>query len=403
MRARKVKHYIMQGITALLALSCVEEIELQDELKFEDAIVIEATLTNEMKKHRILISRTYEFGEDGPQPETQATVRVETGGQTYRFIEEEQPGVYLSESPFKAEAGVDYQLFVQTQDGRSYTTEETRLTQPSQIDNAYPQRQVNSIGNEVLSIFVESYDPTRQSNYYRYEYEETYKIIAPNWVTEEFIILEDEYGNELAEPGFVPRPIEERVCYNTVASNEIIQTATTDLDEDRVTGFSVRNIRVDDPILSHRYSILIRQYVQSLEAYTYYDLLNQLSGEGNVLAQIQPGFINSNIVSATNRNEKVLGFFEVASVTEKRIFFNYEDLFPGEDLPPYFINCRTSAPLIATISGTPLKDGIQAGIIEYYQDNVEAGPNEGPYLVVPTACGVCTELGQSEAPDFWED
>jgi hypothetical protein len=140
-----------------------------------------------------------------------------------------------------------------------------------------------------------------------------------------------------------------------------------------------------------------------LEAYTYYDLLNQLSGEGNVLAQIQPGFINSNIVSATNRNEKVLGFFEVASVTEKRIFFNYEDLFPGEDLPPYFINCRTSAPLIATISGTPLKDGIQAGIIEYYQDNVEAGPNEGPYLVVPTACGVCTELGQSEAPDFWED
>ena len=403
MRARNVKYYFMQGITALLALSCVEEIELQDELKFEDAIVIEATLTNEMKKHRILISRTYEFDEEGPQPEIQATVRVETGGQTYRFIEEEQPGVYLSENLFKAEAGVDYQLFVETQDGRSYTTDKTRLTKPSQIDNAYPQRQVNSIGNEILSIFVESFDPTRQSNYYRYEYEETYKIIAPFWVPEEFIILEDEFGNELATPGFVPRPIEERVCYNTVASNDIIQTSTTDLDEDRVTGFSVRNIRVDDPVISHRYSILIRQYVQSLEAYTYYDLLNQLSGEGNVLAQIQPGFINSNIVSATNRNEKVLGFFEVASVTEKRIFFTYEDLFPGEDLPPYFISCRTTAPLIATEAGTPLKDGIQAGLIEYYLDNVEAGPNEGPYLVVPTPCGVCTELGQSEVPDFWED
>ncbi len=394
---------MLPGMTGLLALSCVEEIEIKEQLTFEDAIVIEATLTNELKTHNILISRTYEFEEEGPQPETEATVSVQAGDQTYRFLEGEDPGVYKSEHEFKAQPGIDYRLFVRTQDGKSYETSPIRLTQDSEIDEAYPERQVNSIGNEVLSILVESYDPSRQSNYYRYEYEETYKIIAPNWVTEEFIILEDEYGNELAAPGFVPRPVEERVCYNTVASNEIIQTSTTDLDEDRVTRFSVRNINLDDPILSHRYSILIRQFVQSLEAYTYYDLLNQLSGEGNLLAQIQPGFINSNIYSMENRNEKVLGFFEVASVTEKRIFFNYEDLFPGEDLPPYFISCRTSAPLIATMAGTPLKDGIQAGIIEYYQDNVGAGPNEGPYLVVPTACGDCTQLGQSQAPDFWEE
>ena len=403
MRAGQVTYYLIPGMTGLLALSCVEEIEIKEQLTFEDAIVIEATLTNELKTHNILISRTYEFEEEGPQPETEATVSVQAGDQTYRFLEGEDPGVYKSEHEFKAQPGIDYRLFVRTQDGKSYETRPIRLTQASEIDEAYPQRQVNSIGNEVLSILVESFDPSRQSNYYRYEYEETYKIIAPNWVTEEFIILEDEYGNELAAPGFVPRPVEERVCYNTVASNEIIQTSTTDLDEDRVTRFSVRNINPDDPILSHRYSILIRQFVQSLEAYTYYDLLNQLSGEGNLLAQIQPGFINSNIYSMENRNEKVLGFFEVASVTEKRIFFNYEDLFPGEDLPPYFISCRTSAPLIATMAGTPLKDGIQAGIIEYYQDNVGAGPNEGPYLVVPTACGDCTQLGQSQAPDFWEE
>ncbi len=403
MRAGQVTYYLIPGMTGLLALSCVEEIEIKEQLTFEDAIVIEATLTNELKTHNILISRTYEFEEEGPQPETEATVSVQAGDQTYRFLEGEDPGVYKSEHEFKAQPGIDYRLFVRTQDGKSYETSPIRLTQDSEIDEAYPERQVNSIGNEVLSILVESYDPSRQSNYYRYEYEETYKIIAPNWVTEEFIILEDEYGNELAAPGFVPRPVEERVCYNTVASNEIIQTSTTDLDEDRVTRFSVRNINLDDPILSHRYSILIRQFVQSLEAYTYYDLLNQLSGEGNLLAQIQPGFINSNIYSMENRNEKVLGFFEVASVTEKRIFFNYEDLFPGEDLPPYFISCRTSAPLIATMAGTPLKDGIQAGIIEYYQDNVGAGPNEGPYLVVPTACGDCTQLGQSQAPDFWEE
>ena len=81
----------------------------------------------------------------------------------------------------------------------------------------------------------------------------------------------------------------------------------------------------------------MRQYVQSLEAFSYYDLLNQLSATGNALTQIQPGFIASNIFSTANRDEKVLGFFDVSSVTEERIFFNYEDFFPGEDLPPYFV------------------------------------------------------------------
>jgi hypothetical protein len=402
MRKTKLKYFLFLTVVTLLSISCVEEIEIQEQLEFEDLIVIEATVTNELKKHRIFVTRTFKFGDDGPLPETQAAVKIDAGGEIFNFSED-TPGVYLSEIEFKAEAGIDYQLFVQTQDGRDYSTNKIRLTQTSQIDNAFPERQVNSIGTEILSVVVESFDPSRQSNYYRYEYEETYKIIAPDWVPDDFIILKDEFGNELATPGFVPRPIEDKVCYNTVVSNDIIQTSTTDLNEDRVSKFSVRNILATDPIISHRYSILIRQYVQSLEAYSYYNLLDQLSGEGNLLAQIQPGFINSNIFSLDDRDEKVLGFFEVASVSQKRIFFNYDDLFPGEDLPPYFRSCRPSAPFIATESGTPLKDGIQAGIIVYYEDNENQGPNEGPFWVVPTACGNCTELGTSEVPEFWEE
>ena len=387
----------------LVAHGCVEEIDLAEELSFEDTLVIEANITDESKKQVIAMSRSYRFEDEGASPETNAAVSITANeGKVYSFTESDSsPGLYISDEVFKAEPGVDYRLSVTTSGGASYTTLPVQLPQASKIDRVYGSREVNSIGTELLAIKVDSYDPTRSSNYYRYEYEETYKIIAPNWVNSEFVILQDEYGNDLAFPGFETRSLDEKECYNTEISNRIIQASTTELNEDRVSGFAVRNITTDNPVLSHRYSILVRQYVQSLEAFSYYDLLNQLSASGNALTQIQPGFIASNIFSAADRDEKVLGFFDVSSVAEERIFFNYEDFFPGEPLPPYFVSCRISAPPIATPAGTPLKDAIQAGLVKYFQDHQPPEQNVGPFDVVPTPCGDCTVLGQTDPPEFW--
>ena len=391
--------------TALLMVvySCVEEIDIIEEVNFEDALVIEANITDELKEQMIAMSRSYRFEDEGANPETNAKVSVSANeDKVYAFTESSSsPGLYVSDEVFRAEPGVDYRLIVTTSQGDSYTTRPVQLPQASKIDRVYGSREVNSIGTELLVIKVDSYDPTRSSNYYRYEYEETYKIIAPNWVNREFVILQDEYGNDLAFPGFETRSLDELECYNTDISNSIIQTSTTELSEDRVSGFPVRNITTDNAILSHRYSILVRQYVQSLEAFSYYDLLNQLSASGNALTQIQPGFIESNIFSTTDRDEKVLGFFDVSSVTEERIFFNYEDFFPGEPLPPYFVSCRISAPPIATPAGTPLKDAIQAGLVKYFQDHQPPEQFSGPFDVVPTPCGDCTALGQTDPPEFW--
>jgi hypothetical protein len=387
----------------MVAYSCVEEIDIVEEVNFEDTLVIEANITNEMKEQVIAMSRSYRFEDEGANPETNASVSITADeDRIYSFTESEiTEGLYVSDEIFKAEPGVEYRLFITTDAGQSYTTPPVQLPQATPIERVYGSREVNSVGTEILSIKVDSYDPTRTSNYYRYEYEETYKIIAPNWVNKEFVILQDEYGNDLAFPGFETRSTDELECYNTDISKSIIQTSTTALTEDRVSGFSVRNISTDNPIISHRYSILVRQYVQSLEAFSYYDLLNQLSASGNALTQIQPGFIASNIFSTTDRDEKVLGFFDVSSVTEERIFINYEDFFPEEPLPPYFVSCRLSAPPIATMAGTPLKDAIQAGLVKYFQDHLPPEPNVGPFDVVPTPCGDCTALGQTDPPEFW--
>ena len=403
-----MKNLVFRHIGLLVALtvmsqSCIEEIDVVEDLSFEDAIVIEATISDEMKQHVVYISRSFSFEEESASPETNSQVSVTAGESTINFTEE-TPGIYVSNEAFSAKSGIDYRLFVTTSSGNSYTTLPVQLPVETEIDRVYASREINSIGNEIMAIKVDSYDMSRESNYYRYEYEETYKIVAPNWVRPEFIILEDEEGNELPAPGFTVRSSDEKVCYNTVLSNSIIQTSTTNLDEDRVTGFAVRTISREDPIISHRYSILVKQYVQSLEAYSYYYTLDQLTGSGNALSQIQPGFINSNIISTDDREEKVLGFFDVATVSEERFFFNYEDFFPGERLPPYFVSCGFSAPPIVTEGGTtPLKDAIQAGNVKFLRENLDPGRGEGPYDVVPRACGDCTALGTTEEPDFWEE
>lgn len=397
MRKIKIVHLGLIALSILMLIGCTEQVDITDQLVFEDAIVVEATITDETKKHGILITRTYKFEDNGPSSESNAQVTIIEGDNNTIHFTEESPGWYVSDNEFKAMNGVDYQLSITTQEGRSYLSRKMVLSKPGEIDEVYATKEINSIGNEIMSINVDSYDPENESHYYRYTYEETYKIIAPNWVSKDFVLLPGPV------PGFGERPIEEQVCYNTIASNSIIQTSTTQLMEDRVAKFPVRRIASDDPILRDRYSILVKQYIQSLEAYSYYDILNQLSGSESLFSQIQPGFVNSNIVSIENKNEKVLGFFEVSSVSEKRIFVNYDDVFPGEPIPPYYIECEYAAPLIANMGATPLRDAIENGLIKYFRANLAPGEFEGPYIVVPRPCGDCTVYGTSEKPYFWED
>lgn len=403
MKSKKLLYIIFFYSFGLVASKCTEPIDIKDQLSFVDAIVVEASVTNEYKFHEILITRTFQFEDEGPKAEANASVNIVDGlGNTYLFTEN-KPGEYISSLKFKAIPNTDYQLFITTTDNNKYATSKIQLTNETRIDNIYASKEINSVGTEVMSIFVDSYDPNRNSNYYRYQYEETYKIIAPDWVPEEFLILTDAYGNDLIEPGFEPRSTDEKECYNTVLSNTIIQTSTTDLAEDRVSKFAVRKIAADNAIISHRYSILVKQFVQSLEAYTYYNMLNQLSGEDNLFSQIQPGFINSNIFSVENKNEKVLGFFEIITVSEKRVFFNYTDFFPNEPLPPYFVECPVFSPPIEWNQKTPLITAIKQGEIKYLSDNEFSKLSEGPYWVVPTTCGDCTQIGSSEKPEFWLD
>lgn len=388
-------------------IGCIEEIEIDTDvrsaLNIEEMLVVEATLTNELKQHEILLGRGRSFANDSLQPVTQnATVRVLTDqGNTYTFSEM-VPGRYLSDEVFQALPNVAYQLSISTASGRDYLSDLVVLPEASDIVEVYAERVTNSEGIEGMAIYVDAELSETQAPLLRYEYEETFKIIAPVWSPFDMVVIDTSPPYAF---GLVPREQEERTCYGTQRSNTILQPSNLNVTGNSIDRILIRFIPRDDYILSHRYSILVKQYAQTADAHNFYRTLNEQSGNDNIFSEIQPGFIEGNIMSTTSADEKVIGYFEVAHYTEERLFFDYEDFFSGEELPPYAISCSfLGAPQEITPAGTsPLKDAIESGDFVYVADNFGQVPEGGPYLTARRACGDCTALGSNEVPEFWID
>ena len=76
----KNKSYISIFITLCIAsfyiFSCTEKIELKTE-SFEDVLVVETTITDELKYQEVKISRTYILESSNPILEKNAKVRIE--------------------------------------------------------------------------------------------------------------------------------------------------------------------------------------------------------------------------------------------------------------------------------------------------------------------------------------
>jgi len=391
------KLYIILVLIAVSLNSCVEPFEFETET-FESALVVSGTITNEFKQHEISLTRTFMFEEDGPSSESNANVQVLVEGQGSINFDEAEDGVYRSTEAFSAQPDRNYELKITTLNGKSYSSNPVKLTQSTTIDNVTTERRTDSEGIDGVAILVDSFEPTSNSVFYRYEYEETYKVVAPRWTGEELYII----NRDSCQVGVRFRSREERTCYATDLSINIILTTTGGLTEDRVTKFPVRFVKNNNYIISHRYSALVKQYVVSSESYAFFETLNELSGSASLFSQNQPGFLTGNVFSDNNAEERVIGFFDVSFVDEKRVFFNYEDFYPNQNIPPYIIECNLFSPELKTMGGTsPLMAQIDQNSLSYFDENLDPQKGEGPYLVVKRACGDCNELGSNQVPEFW--
>jgi hypothetical protein len=398
-----------------LTYSCTEPYALQSNT-FEDALIIEATITNELKKQEIKISRTFTFEQREPIIETGAIVYI-TDDLENQYNFNEINGKYVSEFEFEALPTRKYQLHIETSNGKKYSS--TREVLPSTSNEFDITAKKNNLyGVEGLEITANSFDPTGTSNYYRFEYEETYKIVSPKWTP---IKLNTSYNatNFEVTTWFTQKDYDSSICFNTEYSNEILLANNSGSNIDQIKDYSIRFIPQENYILAYRYSILVKQYVQNLEAYTFYKTLKDFSSEGSILSPNQPGFIEGNINNINDKSEKVIGFFDVSTLFQKRIFLNYNDIFEGSPVSKYHIDCedfRTYySPNLAVVDcNAPLpappphelppycvngKFALHMNVTFYKYEIFVAGEYE---TTIPI-CGECNRVFSNNVPDFWID
>jgi len=112
------------------------------------------------------------------------------------------------------------------------------------------------------------------------------------------------------------------------------------------------------------------------------------------LFDVQQGSVIGNLNYTDNENTPVLGFFEVAGVSEIRRYFKPRDI-PDFDLPRFRFNCSAFS-LIETI-----RDSVPIYIQDFNMQIHFVEQPFGPYIMSPQECSDCSWYATTTKPEWW--
>tara|TARA_R110001592_G_scaffold63512_3_gene194437 strand:- start:4435 stop:5658 length:1224 start_codon:yes stop_codon:yes gene_type:complete len=389
-------------------LSCVEPYDLKQENNFDDLLVVEAVLTDEFKFQSIKLSRTYSLDNVNPVIEKNAIVKVIEDGITIYEFEEDKNGIYVSKKQFNAKVNKKYKLELVLSSGKKYSSKTEQLSSgtKSDFDLIASKGQDNSGDDGVFIKYVSINGGNNESsNYYRFDYSSTYKIVSPNWADEKLVV------NSTNKPSLVAKGNEiGKVCYGVDVSTKSFLRNADQFQGNDIEPFNLRFLAKNDLRIYHRYSLNVKQFLISREAFIFYKTLEELVTSDNLFSGNQPGLVIGNITSSDENNENVLGYFDVSKVYSKRVFFNYTDFFSksGDPLPEdnYFEPCISSYPTLDSRrheQPLSLNEMLTNGLVVFLAENLLPVVPGGPYQVVTKNCGDCSKYGDVKKPDFWID
>ena len=118
------------------------------------------------------------------------------------------------------------------------------------------------------------------------------------------------------------------ICWKSQNSSSILLANSLRLESDIINEAPIVLIPESDDRILVRYSILVKQYALSSDAYNFFELMKKNSEEIGSIFSPQPSELRGNIHCVTNPDEYVVGFITSSTVTEKRIFITQFDVRP---------------------------------------------------------------------------
>jgi hypothetical protein len=293
-------------------------------------------------------------------------------GHTFSLKETRDTTYVTDPAIFQGVIGRKYSLHIRTTTDSlnlSYESFPVEMKPVPPIGNIYYEKKI--FGRwpqpvEGCTVYLDSYDPSNQCKYYRWEYSETW----------EFHLLYN-----------VPN----RVCWITNNSDGVFIKNTSLLPEDRITRHPV--ISITNPVdrLSLKYSILVNQYSLNKDEYLYWDRLKNSISQVGGLYDIIPATIPNNLYCLEEPSKKVLGYFCVSARSSKRIFI--KDTFAG--FSHMYNDCISD-----TIEGNGPIQGLDSTVWVLIDNSDKVPPTR--IVTNNKDCADCTTRGTTTKPAFWD-
>jgi hypothetical protein len=316
-------------------------------------------------------------------PELFASLSMEDDDGRIFPLNEVGNGLYTQSNLFIDQKKL-YRLNIKTENNHEYTSDFVAIKETPIIDSLNWAISAKEDGVEIL---VNTHDDKKIARFYQWDFEETYEYEAA------FL------SNLRIENGavvLIPNNETTFKCWKTIPSQKILIASSSRLTEDVISNFPITLIPKGSQKTYMKYSILVKQRVLSEQAYNYWLNLQKTTESLGGLFDAQPGQVKSNIRSKTNSNEPILGYFDIGSVKEKRLFINNNEL--PEDLRNYQLDgsCNKSEILVADLPKFDSKFNALVGV--HQMGTIIIG-----YFYSTVSCTDCRlQEGVSTPPPFWQ-
>jgi hypothetical protein len=340
----------------------------------------------------IKLSRTVKLdSSNGSKPELNAKLSVESDANTSYPLAEVGNGRYVAFG-LNLSAANKYHLKIVTADNKAYQSDFVPVKNSPPIDSVYYQAKGNS-----LQINADTHDPANATIYYRWEYTDTWLIHSEfNSLS---IVVHTPHDTVLY------RTLAQHIynCFQSGISNSIILNSSAKLSKDIIAGNTVDVIPSTSERLRTRYSILVKQYALTKEAYSYWQQLKKNTEQLGSIFDAQPSEIPGNVHCITNPSEPVIGYISAGTIAQRRIFIDNRDLPAWVAITPYdqckmdtawFSNPKTKQNDVVTEIYTGAQIPIYPVVVPLI------GTILG-YAASSPLCVDCTLRGTTTVPSFW--
>jgi hypothetical protein len=392
-------HILIFFLLNISVTTCIDpfHLELED---YESLLTVEGMITDENASNTIKLTRTFQNEHTSPVLVTRAEVTVRDEIGVITVFHELEPGIYKSDSKqFTGRVGGTYTLHIKTGDGTEYASDECSMTAVTEIDSIYFEVESEFFDNgEVeeagLRIYLDAENKEGACPYIRWEFEEVWKFRVPYPV----------FYEDLGYMEYKPVPVENDICWRYEWSKKILIHSSAERSSDRISREPIHFIASGrSNRLLKQYSILVRQYSISQQEFSFWKNLKEVTESGGDIFEKQPFPITGNISCINRENEKVLGYFKVSAVKDKRMYITKSQV-EELDIPVYEYPCERIIYRTGQLRERIYEDLLNKGYLLFWVEESEfAGAPPINFQFTSADCSDCSLSGVPERPGFWVD